>query len=180
MSRIEGGALRPQSDWYDLGELAREVIARLRPSLQGREVRLELPIKELSPIEIDYLMIDQVLTNLIENAAKYTPAGRPIEVRIEADPGTLTMRTRVVDHGPGIPPADVRPRLRQVLPGQPARPDLWLRTGPGGLQGAGRGAPRADLDRRNTGRRGDVLLRATGQVRHHRCWKRPSPAEVTA
>ena len=104
MSRIEGGALRPRSDWYDLGELAREVIARLRPALQGREVRLELPSKEPPPIEIDYLMIDQVLTNLIENAAKYTPAGRPIEVRIEANPGTLT--TRVADHGPGIPPTE--------------------------------------------------------------------------
>jgi two-component system, OmpR family, sensor histidine kinase KdpD len=104
MSRIEGGALRPQADWYDLGELAREVIARLRTPLRGREVRLEMPAEEPPPIEIDYLMIDQVLTNLIENAAKYTPAGRPIEVRIEAAPGRLI--TRVVDHGPGIPPSE--------------------------------------------------------------------------
>jgi len=103
MSRIEGGALRPQADWYDLGELVREVIARLRPSLNGREICLETP-EELPPIEIDYLMIDQVLTNLIENAARYTSAELPIEVRIMAEPGVL--RSCVVDRGAGIPPSE--------------------------------------------------------------------------
>ncbi len=103
MSRIEGGALQPQADWYDLGELTREVIARLRPSLRGREIRLEAP-EELPPIEIDYLMIDQVLTNLIENAARYTSAELPIQVRIIVEPGVL--RTCVVDRGGGIPPSE--------------------------------------------------------------------------
>jgi two-component system sensor histidine kinase KdpD len=103
MSRIEGGALQPQADWYDLGELAREVVARLRPSLRQRELRLDLP-DSLPPIEIDYLMIDQVLTNLIENAAKYTPPGAPIEIRVE--PRDETLVTSVVDHGPGVPPAE--------------------------------------------------------------------------
>lgn len=103
MSRIEGGALRPQADWYDLGELAREVLARLAGQLHGRRVLLEAS-DELPPIEIDYLMIDQVLTNLIENAARYTPPDRPIEVRIRAEPDRMT--TEVVDHGPGIPPGE--------------------------------------------------------------------------
>jgi len=100
MSRIEGGALRPQRDWYDLGELVREVMARLRPVLAGRSVNLTVDDK-LLPLSLDYLMIDQVLTNLLENATKYTPAGTPIDVRVKrvAD----TVRVAVADHGPGIP-----------------------------------------------------------------------------
>ena len=104
MSRIEGGALRPQRDWYDLGELVREVVGRLHPLLDGRNVRLSIP-DEMPPVMLDYLMIDQVITNLLENAVKYTPAGSPLEVRVEA--AATQLRVSVVDHGPGVP-ADKR------------------------------------------------------------------------
>jgi two-component system, OmpR family, sensor histidine kinase KdpD len=100
MSRIEGGALRPRRDWYDLGELVREVVGRLRPLLDGRPVRLDVPAA-LPPAMLDYLMIDQVVTNLLENAVKYTPAGSPIEVSVAATADHL--RVAVADHGPGVP-----------------------------------------------------------------------------
>lgn len=100
MSRIEGGALRPHMDWYDLAELAREVLDRLQPLLAGRRVEVVAP-DDLPPIEMDYLMIDQVLTNLIENAAKYSPPDSPIIVRIAPVAGA--QRTCVIDHGRGIP-----------------------------------------------------------------------------
>ena len=103
MSRIEGGALRPRADWYDLGELAREVIARLRYPLRDREILLDSP-DGLPPVEMDYLMIDQVLTNLIENAARYSPAGTPITVRIRGARDLI--RACIIDRGPGIPVAD--------------------------------------------------------------------------
>ena len=47
----------------------------------GRPLRFALP-DDAPPIQIDYLMIDQVLTNLLENAAKHTPPGMPIEVGV--------------------------------------------------------------------------------------------------
>jgi two-component system sensor histidine kinase KdpD len=100
MSRIEGGALRPQRDWYDAGELVREVIARLRPLLNGRRVEPVIA-DDLPPVSLDYLMIDQVVTNLIENAVKYTPSGTPIDVRVERVGDRI--RLAVADHGPGIP-----------------------------------------------------------------------------
>jgi two-component system sensor histidine kinase KdpD len=100
LTRIQGGALRPQAEWYDPGELAREIVARLRPQLGDHPISLVIP-DALQPIEIDYLMIDQVLTNLIENAAKYSPPGTPIELRLSAQADQL--HTYVIDHGPGIP-----------------------------------------------------------------------------
>lgn len=101
MSRIEGGALRPQRDWYDLGELVREVLARLRPALNGRPIDLTVA-PGLEPVALDYLMIDQVVTNLIENAVKYTPPASPIIITVEPAPGGA--RLAVEDRGVGIPP----------------------------------------------------------------------------
>jgi two-component system, OmpR family, sensor histidine kinase KdpD len=100
MSRIEGGSLHPQRDWYDAGELIREVVARLRPLLQGRSVEPSIA-DDLPPVSLDYLMIDQVVTNLIENAVKYTPPGTPIDVRVERIGERV--RVSIADHGPGIP-----------------------------------------------------------------------------
>jgi two-component system, OmpR family, sensor histidine kinase KdpD len=101
MSRIEGGALRPQRDWYDIGELVREVVGRLRKVLNERQVELVIA-DDLPPVLLDYLMIDQVVTNLIENAVKYTPPGTPIDLRAERAGDWV--RVAIVDHGPGIPP----------------------------------------------------------------------------
>jgi two-component system sensor histidine kinase KdpD len=124
MSRIEGGALRPRREWYDLAELVREVAARLGPMLADHPLTLDLPDpsaghstgssrdlepalsgakgQALPPVRIDYLMIDQVLTNLLENAVKHTPPGTPIEVTLGRADGGL--RVCVIDRGPGVPP----------------------------------------------------------------------------
>src|SRR5205823_2663443 len=56
----------------------------------------------LPPVRIDYLMIDQVLTNLLENAVKHTPPGTPIELTLGRSGGDL--RVCVIDHGLGVPP----------------------------------------------------------------------------
>src|SRR6201999_3589379 len=98
------GALRPQRDWYDPGELVREVVSRLQHVLSGRQVRLAID-DNLPPISLDYLMIDQVITNLLENATKYTPPGTPLDVNVARADHSL--RISVADHGPGIP-ADKR------------------------------------------------------------------------
>lgn len=104
LSRIEGGALHPEQEWYPLDELLHDVLARMQPLLQGRDVELELPA-ELPPVELDYMMIDQVLTNLIENALRYTPAGSPIE--IIASSTATEVQVSVADRGSGIPREDL-------------------------------------------------------------------------
>ncbi len=118
MSRIEDGALVPEREEYALVSLIHDVLDRLTTLLEGREVRTDLP-GDLLLVDVDYLQIDQVLTNLIENAVRYTPPGSPIEVsaRIEEDDVVL----RVADRGPGIPPADLErvfDKFFRVLSGQ--------------------------------------------------------------
>ena len=101
LSRIEGGSLRPEKGWYDLGALIDDVLGRLRPRTAGHPIHVTLPA-DLPPVNLDYVEIDQVLSNLIENAAKYTPTGTAIEVTVTQRPDS--MEVAVADRGPGIPP----------------------------------------------------------------------------
>jgi two-component system sensor histidine kinase KdpD len=103
MSRIEDGALKPQKDWYQVKALIQDVLDRLQPLLQGRNISLYFPT-DLPPIELDYLQIDQVLTNLIENAVRYTPSGSPIDVSAQQSGNEIIIQ--VADRGPGIPEND--------------------------------------------------------------------------
>ncbi len=99
MSRIEGGALKPEKEWYPIDELIHDVLDRMRFLLQDRDVRLFLP-ENLPPVELDYLQMDQVLTNLIENAIRYTPPKSPVEISVEVADGQMIMS--IADYGPGI------------------------------------------------------------------------------
>ena len=104
MSRIEEGALRPQKEWYSLAGLIHDVLGRLRPLLEGHNVQVHLP-GDLLLVELDYLQIDQVLTNLLENTVRYTPPDSPIDVsaRVEGEQVIIS----VADRGPGIPAKDL-------------------------------------------------------------------------
>lgn len=104
LSRIENGALRPEKEWYPLTPLICEVLDRLKPLLQGRTVQTNLP-KDVAPVEVDYLMMDQVLTNLIENAVRYTPTTSPIEINLQRHADEVLIS--IADRGPGIPEADL-------------------------------------------------------------------------
>lgn len=99
VSRIDGGALRLSLGWYDLGELVRESVARLRPGLQGRVVEIDAP-GEL-PVEVDYVLLQRVIDNLVENAIRHAPADQP--VRIGVRPAGACLEVVVSDEGPGIP-----------------------------------------------------------------------------
>ena len=103
MSRIEGGALKPEKEWYPVDELIHDVLDHMQPVLQERTVQTHLP-DDLPPVELDYLQMDQVLTNLIENAVRYTPPESPIEVSAQIDGEQMVIS--VADRGPGIPQAD--------------------------------------------------------------------------
>lgn len=103
LARLRAGALAPARVPAAIDELIEAVVARLQPLLEDREVHLNLR-GDLPEMPIDVVQIDQVLTNLIENAVKFSPPRTPIE--ITAGGGEEKIRVTVADKGPGIPPDD--------------------------------------------------------------------------
>jgi two-component system sensor histidine kinase KdpD len=115
MSRIQAGALVPRRSATPLDELIGAVVGRLAPMFTagdtpappGREHRPAVEVAEGLPLaDIDYLLVEQVLSNLLENAARYTPPGTEVTVRAVAVAvaGTdeVEVEVAVVDHGPGV------------------------------------------------------------------------------
>lgn len=100
LSRIEGGALRPDKEWYDVGELIEDVAARLGNLAAEHTIRTEVE-SDLPLLFFDYVEIAQVLMNLGENAVKYTPPGTIISIAARPVPGAVEFAVR--DTGPGIP-----------------------------------------------------------------------------
>src|SRR5215216_488181 len=98
MSRIEAGALDPRLVECSLAEVVGPVVRRARAASRQR-IDVDVP-EELPPVLVDPVRLDQVLTNLLDNARGYA-AGSPVQVVAGQAGGTLELR--VVDHGPGIP-----------------------------------------------------------------------------
>jgi K+-sensing histidine kinase KdpD len=103
MSRIQAGALVPHRSATPLDELIGAVVARLTPMFA--EHRLRVAVADGLPLaDVDYLLVEQVLSNLLENAARYTPPGTAVLVRAVAVPAAdgEVVEVAVVDHGPGV------------------------------------------------------------------------------
>jgi signal transduction histidine kinase len=106
LARADEDRLVVASGPVDLREVARSVHDRLRPSAEAKGSALALDVpSEPAVVSGDEVRLDQLLTNLIDNAITYTPAGGTIDVRVDAGNGFV--RAEVADDGPGIPAADV-------------------------------------------------------------------------
>jgi two-component system sensor histidine kinase KdpD len=99
-TRIEAGALRPQSEWNDPEEVIRETVKRAAANFPRHEIRIQLP-EAIPLVMFDYVEISQVLINLIENAGKFAPAETAIDVSCRLVSGAIEFA--VADRGPGIP-----------------------------------------------------------------------------
>ncbi|HEV7127540.1 MAG TPA: ATP-binding protein [Ktedonobacterales bacterium] len=111
LSRLEAGVAAPQRDWHLIGDVLATVLQRLELAGQsgassGRRIDIDLP-PDLPLLEIDHEQIEQVLTNLIENALKYSPPDTPVGVAAQLMPGTAELEVRVSDMGIGIPARDL-------------------------------------------------------------------------
>ena len=103
MTRLESGAVVVKRQWLPLEEIVGSALNRLDAQLGGRPVRTDLP-DDLPLVPVDAVLLEQVFVNLLENAAKYTPPGSPIDVVARAAHGAIAIE--VADRGPGIATGD--------------------------------------------------------------------------
>ncbi len=103
LSRIEAGTDAPARQAVDVGELIADTLARLARVLTRVELHVVVA-DDLPLLEGDYVQLDQLITNLVENAARHTPAGGGVTVEARAQAGAMTIV--VTDQGPGVDPAD--------------------------------------------------------------------------
>ena len=111
MTRLGYGALQPNKEWSDMREVAGRAARRLQRELSQRRFTLDLP-EVLPAILLDPVLIEQVLVNLLDNAAKYTRKDGAI--RLSAVVETDELVVRITDDGPGIP-ADARQAVFDVF-----------------------------------------------------------------
>ena len=100
MARLESGAVRLNRQWQPLEDVIGSALNASATLLAERAVDVRLP-SDLPLLHFDAVLIERVLCNLLENAAKYTPPGTPIA--IEAHTETDFVLISVDDHGPGLP-----------------------------------------------------------------------------
>lgn len=101
IARLDAGAVAPNKQWHVLEDLIGSALRRAQPLLDRHRVEVRLPT-EMSLLFVDGLLIEQVFTNLLENAARYTPAGS--HVIISANTQGREFVIMVADDGPGLPP----------------------------------------------------------------------------
>lgn len=107
MTRLGYGALKPDSDWCDVRDIAAASISGLKAYLRTRTVQVSVH-GSADLIYTDNQLLEQVLVNLLENAAKYAPPESPITIETRRDGDTFELS--VSDLGPGIP-AEERERV---------------------------------------------------------------------
>ena len=100
MARLQSGKVVLRRDWQLFEDVISAALHLLRPALGERPI-LVRQTPDLPLVEFDAVLIERVLCNLIENAAKYSPADQPIEIRTWLDEPYACLE--VCDHGPGFP-----------------------------------------------------------------------------
>lgn len=119
MSRLNAGVMAVDLQWHDLNDVVGVALARLRPLLAGHNVEVAIP-ESLPLIKIDYRLFEHALTNILHNAALYTPPGSEIKLDASVINGRLWIA--VEDTGPGIPAEHVGKVFDKFfrVPGVPA------------------------------------------------------------
>jgi two-component system sensor histidine kinase KdpD len=104
MTRVESGALQLRLDWQSLEELVGSALARTESMLASHHVHTELPAS-FALIRLDGVLMEQVLVNLLENAARHTPPGTNVWIR--ASETADAVKVEFANDGPSVEPVDL-------------------------------------------------------------------------
>jgi two-component system sensor histidine kinase KdpD len=136
LAKVRAGTLVPAKQPTALDEIVASVLHRLEPAL--RDVRVRTIFRDAPDVPADPVQIDQVLSNLLENAVRFSPPGG--EVVVSVAPWRSGAQVRVADDGPGIPPEDRERVFEAFARGRSAGPEDG---GGGGGSGLGLAIARA-------------------------------------
>ncbi|MEM5329288.1 sensor histidine kinase KdpD [Paraburkholderia sp. JHI2823] len=104
MARLQEGSMRLNRQWSSIEEVIGSALAASRRMLGERKIQARVP-PDLPLVQLDAVLVERLFVNLLENAAKYTPAGTPltIDASMMQDDGHRYVRVEVSDSGPGLP-----------------------------------------------------------------------------
>jgi signal transduction histidine kinase len=130
--KVDAGAARYTLEDTDPRPLIEDAVDRFRngPSADGRAVTCHAA-GALPDVAVDREALSRVLENMLENAAKYSPRGTPIDVTLESNPDLRLVTIRVRDHGTGIPAAEHEIIFDRFVRGSNARSSSVRGTGVG-------------------------------------------------
>ena len=141
MTRFEAGSVELRRDLYPLEEIVGAALQRVEKNLAGRPISIQLP-DDLPPVFVDDVLIGQVVTNLLENALKYTPVGTPLELAGETSQQGVVFEIR--DRGPGLAPGEEERIFEKFYRGAPAVTQRTPKTGAAEFAGHGLAGPVSD------------------------------------
>jgi heavy metal sensor kinase len=101
LSRGDAGTVRLSRDVVDLGDLARDVAASLGILADERQQQLQIDVEANVRVSADRLVLRDAVTNIVDNAIKYSPSRTAIDIHVHGDAHQATLT--ISDHGPGIP-----------------------------------------------------------------------------
>jgi two-component system sensor histidine kinase KdpD len=104
MTRLESGAVTPKLAPHDLSEIIGSTLQRTSKILRNHPVRLDLA-PDVPMVSLDPVLFEQVLFNLLDNAAKYAPPDTTVSIRTWRDQDSVILQ--VIDEGEGIPQGDL-------------------------------------------------------------------------
>jgi two-component system sensor histidine kinase KdpD len=104
MTRLESGAVTPKLAPHDLSEIIGSTLQRTNKILRNHPVRLDLAT-DVPMVSLDPVLFEQVLFNLLDNAAKYAAPGTTVSIRTWRDRDSVVLQ--VIDEGEGIPQGDL-------------------------------------------------------------------------
>jgi two-component system sensor histidine kinase KdpD len=104
MTKIESGAMEPNYALHYAGDIAGSALRRAAKILERHRTEMNIP-GDLPMVKVDPVLFEQVLFNLLDNAAKYAPEGSTIRIRGSAD--AFSVALEISDEGPGIPEGDL-------------------------------------------------------------------------
>ena len=100
LTRLDSGAITIHKEWQPLEEIIGVVLNRFSDRLSDHPLELKIP-SDFPLIPFDTLLLEQVLSNLLENALRHTPTGTPVDIIVT--PQKSVVMIEIADHGPGIP-----------------------------------------------------------------------------